>query len=238
MRQYLLYSSYAHAAVLLGIFFLSRNAAVTKKPQSYFIDFIGPAAKAVTVQEATGGPAGLAAPAEKAPEPKASEKAPAAKPAAKPAARTEPAPKELPTELAAGSPSRPLPRPSILSDGGPGLFDRPDPAPASAAGGGGSGLNADFSNFPYPWYITQVRESLWNAWTQRMPTAGALRCTVTFEIARDGSARGVSVSKSSGNRLFDHAARGAAEAAAPFPRLPDDFFEDRLTVHVEFKSTD
>jgi TonB family protein len=71
-----------------------------------------------------------------------------------------------------------------------------------------------------------------------MPTAGALRCTVSFDIARDGSVRKVSVSRSSGNRLFDHAARGAAEAAAPFPVLPDDFFEDKLTVHVEFKSTD
>lgn len=233
MRQYLLYSSYAHAAILLGIFFLARNAAVTKKPQAYFIDFIGPSAKAVTVQEDTGKSPGPEAAAEKAPAPKPAEKAPAAKSAAK----AEPAPKELPTDLAAGGPSKPLPRPSILSEGGPSLFDKPDPQPA-AAGSGTSGLSADFSNFPYPWYITQVRESLWNAWTQRMPTAGALRCTVSFDIARDGSARGVSVSKSSGNRLFDHAARGAAEAAAPFPRLPDDFFEDRLTVHVEFKSTD
>ena len=234
MRQYLLYSSYAHAAVLLGIFFLARNAAVTRKPQSYFIDFIGPSAKAVTVQEATGGPAGPAAPAEKIQAPKAAEKAAPSKAAS----RTEPAPKELPTDLAAGGPSKPLPRPSILSEGGPGLFDRPAAQPSAASGGGESGLSADFSNFPYPWYITQVREALWNAWTQRMPTGGALRCTVTFDIARDGSARGASVAKSSGNRLFDHAARGAAEAAAPFPRLPDDFFEDKLTVHVEFKSTD
>ncbi|HNT97236.1 MAG TPA: TonB family protein [Elusimicrobiales bacterium] len=226
MRQYLLYSSYAHAAILLGIFFLARNAAVTRKPQAYFIDFIGPAAKAVTVQEAAGGPAARAA--------KTAEEAPAAKTAAKP----EPAPRELPTDLAAGGPSKPLPRPSILSEGGPGLFDRPDPAPAAGGNNGQSGLSADFSNFPYPWYITQVRESLWNAWTLRMPTAGALRCTVSFDIARDGSARRISVSRSSGNRLFDHAARGAAEAAAPFPALPDDFFEDELTVHVEFKSTD
>ncbi|HBE87973.1 MAG TPA: hypothetical protein DDW67_02405 [Elusimicrobia bacterium] len=144
----------------------------------------------------------------------------------------------MPTDLAAGGPSKPLPRPSILAEGGPSLFDRPDPRPAAGTGGGETGLSADFSNFPYPWYITQVREALWNAWTQRMPTAGALRCTVSFDITRDGSARSVSVSKSSGNRLFDHAARGAAEAAAPFPRLPDDFFEDKLTVHVEFKSTE
>ncbi len=230
MRQYLLYSSYAHAAILLGIFFLARNAAVTSRPAAYYIDFIGPASKAVTVQEATGGAEAPAAPAKK-------EEGHSRPAAAKAAAKEEPAQAELPTELTAGGPSRPLPRPSILAEGGPSLFDKPDEPPA-AGGGGESGLSADFSNFPYPWYITQVRESLWNSWTQRMPTAGALRCTISFDIARDGSVRKVSVSRSSGNRLFDHAARGAAEAAAPFPVLPDDFFEDKLTVHVEFKSTD
>ena len=69
-----------------------------------------------------------------------------------------------------------------------------------------------------------------------MPSGGSLRCTVRFTINRNGSIKSVSVEKSSGNRLFDSAAESSAQAAAPFAALPDDFYEDRLTVHVEFKA--
>jgi TonB family protein len=71
-----------------------------------------------------------------------------------------------------------------------------------------------------------------------MPSAGSLRCTVRFTINRNGSIKSVSVEKSSGNRLFDNAAESSAQTAAPFAPLPDDFYEDRLTVHVEFKAMD
>jgi len=95
---------------------------------------------------------------------------------------------------------------------------------------------ADFSNFPYPWYITQVREALWTAWTARMPSSGLLKCTVKFDLLRKGSVKNVGVERSSGNRLFDYAAETSVENAGPFPPLPDDYYEDRLTVHVEFKT--
>jgi TonB family protein len=122
----------------------------------------------------------------------------------------------------------------VLS-GGAKLFEPEKPA---AGGEGGTPLITDSANFPYPWYITQVREALWNSWTSRMPSAGSLRCTVRFSINREGDIKSVSVEKSSGNRLFDNAAESAAQAAAPFEPLPEDFFEDRLTVHVEFKAMD
>ena len=128
--------------------------------------------------------------------------------------------------------SKNLPKPSVLS-GETRLFEeakKPEPE-----GENGSPLITDTANFPYPWYITQVREALWNAWTAKMPSGGALKCTVKFEIARDGAAKSVMVEKSSGNRLFDYAAQSSSESAAPFPPLPEDFYEDRLTVHVEFK---
>lgn len=129
--------------------------------------------------------------------------------------------------------SKNLPKPSVLN-GGARLFEearKPEPE-----GENGSPLITDTANFPYPWYITQVREALWNAWTAKMPSGGALKCTVKFNITRDGAAKSVTVEKSSGNRLFDYAAQSSLESAAPFPPLPEDFYEDRLTVHVEFKA--
>ncbi|HOW90621.1 MAG TPA: energy transducer TonB, partial [Elusimicrobiales bacterium] len=133
-----------------------------------------------------------------------------------------------------GGADEPLPPPSILN-GSEQLIDSGGPAKTAE---NGSPVRADFSDFPYPWYITQVREALWNSWTQRMPSSGMLRCTVRFEIRRNGSVASSGVERSSGNRLFDHAAESSVENAAPFPALPDDFFEDTLTVHVEFKTTE
>jgi len=225
VRAYLLYSSSAHFVLLAALFFAGRHAVGAKKQQAYYIDFIGPSS-VVTMAKAADSPGRGEVPAAK--------EIPAAKTAAKTAtAKAGTAAKAEPPEeddFSGGA----LPKPSVLS-GGAKLFETEKPAPG---GEGGTPLITDSANFPYPWYITQVREALWNSWTSRMPSAGSLRCTVRFSISREGDIRSVSVEKSSGNRLFDNAAESAAKAAAPFAPLPDDFFEDRLTVHVEFKAMD
>lgn len=214
MRAYLLYSSSAHFLLLAALLIASRNSFSAKNEKAYYIDFIGPA-KVVTMEKAAAAAGAEAAP-----------KKDDAQPAA---AKTE---KPDDDDFS----SKPLPKPSVLSSGAK-LFE-PETATAAAPGEGGTPLITDSANFPYPWYITQVREALWNAWTERMPSGGSLRCTVRFSILRDGEVKGVSVEKSSKNRLFDSAAESAVQAAAPFAALPEDFYEDRLTVHVEFKAGD
>lgn len=223
MRSYLLFSSSAHFVLLAALFFFGRHSLDPKKQQAYYVDFIGPSS-VVTMAKTAQAPGRGDVPAAK--------QAPAAKTAPQAAATAKAAKAEPPDEddFSGGA----LPKPSVLS-GGAELFETEKPAPG---GGGGTPLIADSANFPYPWYITQVREALWNAWTSRMPSAGSLRCNVRFTITREGDIRSVSVEKSSGNRLFDNAAESAAQAAAPFAPLPEDFFEDRLTVHVEFKAMD
>ncbi len=219
MRSYLLYSSSAHAVLIAILLLASRNSFTHKENPAYYIDFIG-ASKVITMEKAAAaeGPSATQAPAVG--------KAKAAKPAA-------PAEKTDDDDFSGGA----LPKPSILAAGAS-LFDDDKKAAAAAAGENGTPIVTDSANFPYPWYITQVREALWNAWTGKMPSAGSLRCTVRFSISRDGSITGVTVEKPSGNRLFDSAAESSAQAAAPFAGLPDDFYEDRLTVHVEFKAAD
>lgn len=218
MRNYLLYSSSAHAALLLGVlFFMARNPLQMKKTEAYFVDFVGPST-VVTMRPET-----KAAAPEAAPE---AARAPAAARPQKPEYREE-------EDFAGG-----LPKPSVLS-GAATLFEPKAGKAAEAADEGNTtSLFTDSQNFPYPWYIAQVREALWNAWSGKMPAGGGLRCTMRFAIKRDGSVRGVSVEKTSGNRLFDNAAENSVRSAAPFAALPDDFFEDTLTVHVEFKAGD
>ena len=211
MRAYLLYSSSAHILILAVILFVSRNSFSPKQSQAYYIDFIGPSS-VVTMAKAAAAEGSPGVPADKT---------------ARPAA-------EKPDEddFSSGA----LPKPSILSSGAR-LFDEEKKA-VGTAGENGTPVTTDSANFPYPRYITQVREALWNAWTEKMPSGGSLRCTARFTINRNGSIKGVSVEKSSGNRLFDSAAESSVQAAAPFAPLPDDFYEDRLTVHVEFKAMD
>lgn len=213
MRSYLIYSSSAHFLLLAVIFLFSRSVLQPKAQQAYYIDFIGPS-KIVTMEKAA------------APE--------GPKTAAQDSRKKAAAAPRPPADDDDFSQS-PLPKPSVLS-GAALLPDKEQKAGPS--GENGTPLITDAANFPYPWYISQVREALWNSWTAKMPSGGNLRCTVRFSIDRSGAVKGISTEKSSGNRLFDYAAETSVESAAPFPRLPDDFYEDKLTVHVEFKAMD
>ena len=220
MRHYLLYSSSIHFLLLAVLFFaIPRGQLLKKKNQTFFIDFIG-GSQVVSMQDI----------------------AKTARPAAASTRDTVKTARPAPTAVTKERPDEDnfdpgeLPKPSVLA-GNSRLFD---PAESQDAGEARNttALITDSANFPYPWYIAQVREALWNAWTGKMPSGGDLRCTVKFTIPRQGAAGSVSVEKSSGNRLFDYAAETSAHSAAPFPPLPDDFFEDNLTVHVEFKAGD
>lgn len=214
MRSYLLYSSSVHLLLLAALAFVLRDSLHLQKKETYYIDFIGPS-KIVTMEKAA------------APE---GRERPAAAKTARSSARAE---KPDTDDFAPGT----LPKPSVLAGGGK-LFEEEKKEEAGAEGENGTPLVTDSANFPYPWYITQVREALWDAWTGKMPSGGKLRCTVKFSILRDGSAKSISVEKSSGNRLFDNAAESSVESAAPFPALPEDFYEEKLTAHVEFKAMD
>jgi protein TonB len=215
MRHYLIYSSSAHILLLAVFFIFARNSFTVKKQSSYTIDFIGPG-RVVTMEKAGASPG---------PETPAAEPRKAAK------ARAEES--ESDEALFSKGKGESLPKPSVL--GGTAKLFEPQPADKDA-GENGSPVLADLSNFPYPWYITQVREALWNSWTEKMPSGGRLKCTVKFDIRRGGAVKDINIERSSGNRLFDYAAETSVENAGPLPPLPDDFYEDTLTVHVEFKT--
>ncbi|MBI5209170.1 MAG: TonB C-terminal domain-containing protein [Elusimicrobia bacterium] len=219
LRPYLTYSFAAHAGLLLAAMLLLRARADRSSP-IYTIDFVGPSAVAGRVQE------------------------PAAKPAAAPAAR--PSRSE---DLVVPSKKRVhLPKPSLASDAPPPRAE-PEPAeepaeaaPAAVESGqaisgapGSGGIVTDLPNFPYPWYISQVRVALWNQWSSRMPSAESL-AVVVFSIMPNGGIVDLRIEESSGDPSFDLAALGAARDAGPFPPLPGGYDEPFLKVHVSLKS--
>lgn len=96
------------------------------------------------------------------------------------------------------------------------------------------GITTD-KEFPYPWYITKLREKLWDVW-QKKPTGNTnLSAVVKFIITRNGTIKNIKIEKSSGNDSFDKMALSAVFEIEKFEPLPDDFFESYLTVYVEFK---
>ena len=103
-------------------------------------------------------------------------------------------------------------------------------------GGAEKTVQASFTNFPYPWYITQVRNALWTSWQKYKPKSGrGLTSAVSFNVDKNGAVFEVQLEKSSGDDAFDYAALNAARDCGPYPPLPEDFKKEILTVTVEFK---
>lgn len=241
-RRYYLYSAVAHAALLLAAVFLIKPAVRETVFPTYTVDFIG-GAEATQVNDAAPATAAPAA----QPEPLKPEPAAKAEPTkkikpSKPAKTEIKAPKDKTKVLAekpapAVQPAREekLAAPSMLDDEPAAAVPAAQTAAAAKSGAEPAGISAQFPNFPYPWYITQVRLALWNEWSARMPHSGNITSVVGFYVRRDGKLRKVTVERSSGNKLFDLAAMTSVENAAPFPPLPASYKEQELAVHVEFK---
>ena len=258
MNRSLIYSSAIHAFFfLLMLVFLHPSAQKTKAV--YTIDFIGSASQPMRYGEPE--PSGGAAQQKAAEPPKQEQseiKAPKAEPVkekAKPAkpkynseeqisAKAKKGAKETPKDTPKEEPKKEekvvLSKPSILGEVESESLNAADlhNLGAGADNGGINAVRASFTNFPYPWYITQVRNSLWKQWEKRMPNTSGLSTLVSFNIDRYGAIYGVQIEKSSGNDSYDYAATSAVQNSAPYPPLPKGFGKDILTVTVEFKNED
>ncbi|MFI5362463.1 MAG: TonB family protein [Elusimicrobiota bacterium] len=235
LKPYLARSFAAHLAAVAAFAFLVPHAS-RKLDKVYMIDFVGGPSATITS-------AGQSAPAS------------AARPAPAPAAVAAQADADAVAVKGRRHAPLALPRPSLLTGGGKESAAGASAAPAAslagpgaaraaseAAGSGaagpassGAGVSTDLPDFPYPWYISQVRLMLWQAWQKRMPRLDA-EGAVGFSILRNGSFTDLAVESSSGDAGFDAAALAAVQAAAPFPALPSDFREKFLKIHLALKS--
>lgn len=221
LGPYLTFSLAIHigvAALAVAIY----GAAKVRAASVYMIDFVGPSAAILSAQ------------AESA----ASAKNPA--PALQPQTEVD----EFALRRRKGAA---LPRPSLLHGWSePPAEEKPAaPAPAAsppAASGAPvsgapaqTGIATDMPNFPYPWYISQIRQVLWEQWSGRMPK-GAGECVVVFSLLPNGHFVDLRTEESSGDPAFDLAALSAVQDGTPYPPLPRGFKEPFLKIHLTLKS--
>lgn len=234
MNRYFAISGGLH--VLAALFLLLILAPSAKKASAtYTIDFIGSGkVVATTGQEAAAPKAPKAAVQAPAVAKEAQTKAEPAKTAKKAyASKSEITTKKQPAKKA--QPAAPLAAPSVLDDAQEGGQPAESSEAAKEGQFAGGNIQTDFANFPYPWYITQVRNSLWIEWEKRRPAGNTLSALVSFAIARDGKIKDLQVERKSGDDTFDFAASSAVINAGPFAPLPMYYEKDELTVSVEFK---
>lgn len=236
LRPYLTYSFGLHAALgaaaLVGLPWAGKG----KAPAVYSIDFVG---GPTTVASAVSAGGAAPKPAELAPPAPAMDKS-AARDVDEFGRKRRKGPFVLPRPSLlrgdARKPAKNAPLPETRQDA-PAQTGAAAQASGSGTGGGvgDAGVSADMPDFPYPWYITQVRQALWNLWSQRMPRS-ARECVVVFSILPNGQVVDLRTEVSSGDGAFDIAALGAAQDAGPFPPLPRGFTEPFLKIHVTLKS--
>ena len=223
LKPYLARSAGLHALALAAAGLLAGRGAI-KADKVYMIDFVG----GTTLQSSAASAEPAKGPAEP---PAPSKPAPQTDPDSIEQKRKPGAALPRPSLLRGASEPRELPKPS-MSQGG--AAAQPS-AGAEAGPGGSAGVSTDLPNFPYPWYISQVRLMLWNQWKRRMPPSGG-DGNVVFSILRNGGMTDLRVESSSGDLDFDKAAIESVQAAAPFPALPSDFPEPFLKIHLALRA--
>lgn len=244
MNRYFALSCALHLALALAIIVIV--APSNKQPKTtYTIDFIG-SGKVVSMQQTAAAAAPKAQEAAKSEIKKATAQTPEPAKKAEPKKTNKKAYQSKSEISTKKQPKKKTPAPEPLA--APSILDeleadtkKSDTPSSSAEGSGGEGefeggnIQTDFATFPYPWYITQVRNSLWSEWEKRRPAGVTLGTLVSFAIARDGKIKNLKVVQSSNDDSFDFAAKSAVINAGPFPPLPMLYEKDELTVTVEFK---
>ena len=97
----------------------------------------------------------------------------------------------------------------------------------TGAGAGGVG------DFPYD--IRRAVQLIDRNWDNPILSQKSLRCTVYFQIDRNGGIKGATVEESSGHSQFDMYALAAVMRTSELPPLPASYRYDVLGFHLEFE---
>jgi len=102
---------------------------------------------------------------------------------------------------------------------------------------GPSGAMGDFAT-RFGWYVEAVQRNIsgnWKQYTIDPSIRFAPRVVVEFQIFRDGTARNLQLTTSSGNVQVDRSALRAVQDSIPFGRLPDEYTGAYVSVQFWFE---
>lgn len=117
------------------------------------------------------------------------------------------------------------------------LIEPVQPASEPAVADSGS-VKIDIEDFPFAYYLTILRNRIQNNWhpPYRVATSDEKIATIVkFRVLRNGQIVDVSIEKTSERYLHDQAAQRAVYSANPLPPLPEEFYGEFLSVHIEFE---
>ncbi len=218
LSPYIVGSFLAHSTLVIAFIFITRHYA-SEAPHFYAIDFVGPSAVKIQGAEST------------------QQNSPA--PSAKAQAAQN---KELSFSKKSGH--FVLPKPSLLSAASSPTAPEKSQVHSNVVAvkqnsanvpSASANVSADLPNFPYPWYISELRAALWAQWSKNLPSFSG-KCEVVFEIMPDGRIVDLKTESSSGNSDFDLTALSSVQDASPFPPLPRDFHLPFLKIHLALTS--
>ncbi len=87
-------------------------------------------------------------------------------------------------------------------------------------------------DFKFPPYLAIIRVKIGRNWNPP-PGAKGIRAKVQFTILRSGRVVEPDIAESSGNFYFDQAALRAIQSSSPFPRLPEEFFQEQVMLSAD-----
>lgn len=108
------------------------------------------------------------------------------------------------------------------------------PAPAPTVMQPSSTISPETAQFPYLYYLKNVREKISHNWAWKPQESGRLKTVIYFKIKRNGSITEPYFKEKSNNNLFDSIAMRAVRNSSPFPPLPAGYEEDTLGIYFEF----
>ena len=90
----------------------------------------------------------------------------------------------------------------------------------------------------YSWYVEALQRRISGNWLQASIDPGirfAPRVVLEFQVFRDGSARNIQITQSSGNVSVDRSALRAVQDSIPFQALPGDYAGSFVSVQFWFE---
>jgi len=95
------------------------------------------------------------------------------------------------------------------------------------------------SDFPFAWYLSLVRERMYQAWAQPSELAGSagLRAEVEIRVERSGTITRRRMVRPSGNTVMDQSVMRAVESVSTLKELPPGYGGAYKDITIEFELT-